>query len=134
MKGDDIKERLLAWTRISADSSAKQPSSPRSWLLPRRPPAQLSRSELIAHSQFPVLCSPVGLDFRLTPMTLLPLLPAVCSYLELELLHPVPHLVTVEPEEPSGLGLVPVGELEGLTHEVLLERLEVQPLPRKLDG
>ena len=25
---------------------------------PRRPPAQLSRSELIAHSQFPVLCSP----------------------------------------------------------------------------
>ena len=65
MKADDIPERLLAWTRISADSSAKQPSWPRSWLLPRRPPAQLSRSELIAHCQFPV-----GLDFRLTPMPL----------------------------------------------------------------
>ena len=57
MKGDDIAERLLEF----AVAVLRR-------LLPRRPPAQLSRSELIAHSQFPVLCSPVGLDSRLTLM------------------------------------------------------------------
>ena len=62
MKGDDIAERLLEFAVAVLRITTRLPAE----LLPRRPPAQLSRSELMAHSQFPVLCSPVGLDFRLT--------------------------------------------------------------------
>jgi hypothetical protein len=46
---------------------------------------------------------------------------------QLKLLDPVVNLVPVQAEKSGGVGLIPVGPLEGLPHERALDGLEIDP-------
>jgi hypothetical protein len=59
MKGDDIAERLLEFAVTVLQVTTR---------LPANVPGRHLASQLIAHSRFPVSCSPVLTDVRLTRM------------------------------------------------------------------
>src|SRR5690349_168731 len=60
--------------------------------------------------------------------------PLLRSRRQSELLDPVAHLIAIDTEQTSRVGLIPVGAIQRLQKEIAFDLFEIEPVGRQLEA